>query len=117
MRRTGGRLVVDTLIEQGVDTVFTVPGESFLPVLDALYDPAQQIRVISTRHEEGAGFAAEAWATATGRTGVAMVTRGPGLTNASSTLHTAMQESTPLVRLDAQVPSDQRYRGAFQEVD
>lgn len=117
MRRNGGRLVVDTLIEEGVDTVFTVPGESFLPVLDALYDPAQQIRVISTRHEEGAGFAAEAWAMATGRTGVAMVTRGPGVTNASIALHTAMQDSTPLVLFVGQVPTDQRYREAFQEVD
>lgn len=117
MKRNGGRLVVDALIEEGVDTVFTVPGESFLPVLDALYDPAQQIRVISTRHEEGAGFAAEAWAMATGRPGVALVTRGPGVTNASIALHTAMQDSTPLVLFVGQVPTDQRYREAFQEVD
>ncbi len=117
MKRNGGRLVVDTLIEEGVDTVFTVPGESFLPVLDALYDPGQQIRVVSTRHEEGAGFAAEAWAMATGRAGVVMVTRGPGVTNASIALHTAMQDSTPLVVFVGQVPIDQRYREAFQEVD
>ncbi len=116
-KRNGGRLVVDSLIEEGVDTVFTVPGESFLPVLDAMYDPAQPIRVISTRHEEGAGFAAAAWATATGRAGVVMVTRGPGVTNASIALHTAMQDSTPLVVFVGQVPTDQRYREAFQEVD
>ena len=117
MKRNGGRMVVDSLIEEGVDTVFTVPGESFLPVLDAMYDPARPIKVVSTRHEEGAGFAAEAWATATGRAGVVMVTRGPGVTNASIALHTAMQDSTPLVVFVGQVPTDQRYREAFQEVD
>lgn len=117
MMRNGGRLVVDSLLAEGVDTVFTVPGESFLPVLDAMYDPASPIRVVSTRHEEGAGFAAEAWATATGRAGVVMVTRGPGVTNASIALHTAMQDSTPLVVFVGQVPTDQRYREAFQEVD
>jgi acetolactate synthase-1/2/3 large subunit len=113
----GGRLVVDTLISEGVDTVFTVPGESFLPVLNALYDPAQPISVISTRHEEGAGFAAEAWAKATGEVGVAMVTRGPGVTNISIALHTAMQDSSPLVVFVGQVPQEQKWREAFQEVD
>lgn len=117
MKQNGGRLVVDSLLQEGVDTVFTVPGESFLPVLDALYDPAQPICIVSTRHEEGAGFAAEAWAMATGRPGVAMVTRGPGVTNISIALHTAMQDSTPLVVFVGQVPTDQRYREAFQEVD
>ena len=117
MIRNGGRLVVDSLLAEGVDTVFTVPGESFLPVLDALYDPAEPIRLVSSRHEEGAGFAAEAWAMATGRAGVLMVTRGPGVTNASIALHTAMQNSTPLVVFVGQIPTEQRYREAFQEVD
>lgn len=117
MTTNGGRLVVDALIAEGVDTVFTVPGESFLPVLDALYDPPHPISTISTRHEEGAGFAAEAYAKATGRPGVVMVTRGPGITNASIALHTAMQDCTPLVVFVGQVPVEQRYREAFQEVD
>jgi acetolactate synthase-1/2/3 large subunit len=115
--RDGGHLVVDTLISEGVNTVFTVPGESFLPVLNALYDPPHPIHVISTRHEEGAGFAAEGWAKATGQVGVAMVTRGPGVTNISIALHTAMQDSTPLVVFVGQVPQEQKWREAFQEVD
>src|SRR5690625_3046322 len=113
----GGSLVVESLLSEGTDTVFMVPGESFLPVLDALHDHKGSIRTVATRHEEGAGFAAEAWALATGRPGVAMVTRGPGVTNSSIALHTAMQNSTPLVVFVGQVPTDQKYREAFQEVD
>ncbi len=117
MSRDGGQIVVDALLAEGVDTVFTVPGESFLPVLNALIEPKSPVTVVSTRHEEGAGFAAEAFAKASGRPGVAMVTRGPGVTNVSIALHTAMQDSTPLVVFVGQVPTDQRYREAFQEVD
>lgn len=115
--RTGGRLVVDTLVSEGVKTVFTVPGESFLPVLDALFDPAEAIEVVSTRHEEGAGFAAEAYAKASGQVGVCLVTRGVGVTNSSIALHTAMQDATPLVAFVGQVPTGHKWREAFQEVD
>lgn len=117
MKTGGGSLVVESLLSEGTDTVFMVPGESFLPVLDALHDHRGSIRTVSTRHEEGAGFAAEAWAMASGRAGVAFVTRGPGVTNISIALHTAMQNSTPLVVFVGQVPTDQKYREAFQEVD
>lgn len=117
MTRNGGRLVVDSLLAEGVEKAFTVPGESFLPVLDALYDEADAIDVVSTRHEEGSGFAAEGYAKASGGVGVCMVTRGPGATNLSIALHTARQDSTPMVALVGQVPVSARYREAFQEVD
>lgn len=116
MSRSGGRVVVDALLLHGVRTVFTVPGESFLPVLDALYD-VPQIDVVVTRHEEGAGFAAEAYAKASGRTGVCMVTRGVGSTNAAIAIHTAMQDATPLIVLVGQVGTDHKWREAFQELD
>jgi len=116
MSRSGGQVVVDTLLAHGVRTVFTVPGESFLPVLDALYD-VPDIDVVATRHEEGAGFAAEAFAKATGRPGVCMVTRGVGSTNAGIAIHTAMQDATPLVVFVGQVGTDHKWREAFQELD
>lgn len=114
--KTGGRLVVDSLLAEGVRMVSTVPGESFLPVLDALYD-AESIDLVATRHEEGAGFVAEGYAKATGEVGVAMATRGVGVTNMSIALHTARQDSTPLVALIGQVPIANKYREAFQEID
>ncbi|MEX2540919.1 MAG: thiamine pyrophosphate-binding protein [Trueperaceae bacterium] len=117
MRKHGGQLVVDSLLAEGVSKLFTVPGESFLPVLDALYDVPERIELISTRHEEGAGFAAEGYAKASGEPGVCIVTRGPGATNLSIALHTAQQDSTPLVALVGQVPTGFRHRRAFQEVD
>lgn len=115
--RHGGQLVVDTLRAHGVDTVFTVPGESFLPVLDALYDVRGEIRLVSMRHEEGAAFAAEAQAKATGRPGVCMVTRGVGVTHAAIAIHTAMQDASPLVVLVGQVSTQHKWRDAFQELD
>lgn len=116
MSRSGGRVVVDALLAHDVRTVFTVPGESFLPVLDALYD-VPDIDVVAMRHEEGAGFAAEAYAKASGRPGVCMVTRGVGSTNAAIAIHTAMQDATPLVVLVGQVGTDHKWREAFQELD
>ena len=113
--RTGGQLVVESLQAQGVDRVFCVPGESYLAVLDALVDSG--IDVINARHEGGAAMMAEADGKLTGRPGVALVTRGPGATNASSGLHIAQQDSTPLVLLVGQIARDQRGRDAFQEVD
>ncbi|BBK30643.1 acetolactate synthase large subunit [Stella humosa] len=115
--RTGGQLLVDTLKVNGVDTVFQVAGESFLAVLDALYDARDDIRCITCRQEGGAAFMAEAYGKLTGKPGVLLVTRGPGACNASIGVHTAHQDSTPMVVLIGQVARDQAEREAFQEVD
>ncbi len=113
--RTGGQLVVDQLRAEGVDTAFCVPGESYLEVLDALHGSG--IRLVTCRHEGGAGYMADAFARVTGTVGVAMVTRGPGAANAAVALHTAWQDSTPLVLLVGLVPRGQTDREAFQEFD
>ncbi|WP_374445101.1 thiamine pyrophosphate-binding protein [Stella sp.] len=115
--RTGGQLLVDTLRANGVDTVFQVAGESFLAVLDALYDVRDEIRCITCRQEGGAAFMAEAYGKLTGKPGVLIVTRGPGACNASIGVHTAHQDSTPMVVLIGQVAREQWEREAFQEVD
>ena len=115
--RLAGHALVEALIEQGVDTVFGVPGESYLAVLDGLHEHRQKIRFIACRQEGGAGFMAEAQGKLSGRPGICFVTRGPGATNASIALHTAFQDSTPMVLFIGQVASDQRDREAFQEVD
>jgi acetolactate synthase I/II/III large subunit len=113
--RHGGALLTDCLVAQGVERVFCIPGESFLAALDGLRDAA--IDVVVARHEGGAAMMAEATGKLTGRPGVAFVTRGPGATNASSGVHVAFQDSTPMVLFVGQVASDQRDREAFQEVD
>jgi acetolactate synthase-1/2/3 large subunit len=113
--RHGGKLLVDQLVVHGTDTVFSVPGESFLAVLDGLYD--SPIRLITCRHEGGAANMADAYGKLTGRPGVCVVTRGPGATQASVGVHTAFQDSTPLVLLVGQVSSQQEEREAFQEID
>jgi acetolactate synthase I/II/III large subunit len=115
--RIGGHIVVDQLIIQGVNLAFGVPGESYLAVLDGLYENQDQIKFVVCRHEGGAAVMAEAYAKLTGRTGVCMVTRGPGATNAAIGVHTAMQDSTPMVLFIGQVGSDFADREAFQEVD
>ncbi|OGA50941.1 MAG: thiamine pyrophosphate-binding protein [Betaproteobacteria bacterium RIFCSPLOWO2_12_FULL_62_13] len=115
--RTGGRLLVDALKTHGVDTVFGVPGESYLAALDALYDNRDQIEFVSCRHEGGAAFMAEAYGKLTGRPGICFVARGPGATNASIGVHIALQDSTPLILLIGQVCSDEAEREAFQEID
>jgi acetolactate synthase-1/2/3 large subunit len=113
--RSGGRILVDQLIAQGVSDVFCVPGESYLAVLDALHDAA--IRVTVCRQEGGAGMMAEAVGKLTGRPGVAFVTRGPGATNAAHAVHIAEQDSTPMILFVGQIERGARGRGAFQEVD
>lgn len=113
--RHGGQILVDQLKIQGVDRVFCVPGESFLAALDGLYDSG--IDTIVGRNEGGVSMMAEAYGKLTGRPGVAMVTRGPGATNASGGVHVAFQDSTPMILFVGQVASDQRDREAFQEVD
>ena len=115
--RLAGHVLVEALVAQGVDTVFGVPGESFLAVLDGFHEHRDRIRFIGCRQEGGAAFMAEAQGKLTGRPGICFVTRGPGATNASIGLHTAFQDSTPLVLFIGQVASDQRDREAFQELD
>jgi len=113
--RSGGRILVDQLELNGSDLAFCLPGESFLPVLDALYD--SPIRVVSCRHEQGAANAAEAYGKLTGRPGICLVTRGPGATQAAVGVHTARQDSTPMLLLVGQVPRAFRGREAWQELD
>ncbi len=108
---------MEALIEQGIDTVFGVPGESYLAVLDGFHEHRDRIRFIACRQEGGAAFMADAQGKLSGLPGVCFVTRGPGATNASIGLHTAFQDSTPMVLFIGQVASDQRDREAFQEVD
>lgn len=115
--RTGGQQVVDALLAQGSDTVFCVPGESYLDVLNALYAQQDALRVIACRHEGAAAFMAEAHGKLTGRPGICMVTRGPGATNASIGVHTAFQDGTPMILLIGQVGRDMMEREAFQEID
>ena len=114
--RNAAQLLVAELVAHGVDRVFCVPGESYLSVLDALYDE-RRIDVVTCRHESGAGFMAVTDAKLTGRPGIAMVSRGPGATNASIAVHTAQQDATPLVLFIGQVERKDRGKRAFQEVD
>ena len=111
-RRTGGRVLVDALRIHGVDTVFCVPGESYLAALDALYDARDAIATIACRHEGGAANMAEACGKLTGRPGVVMVTRGPGACHAAVGLHTAAQDSTPMVMFIGQVERGHSDRGS-----
>jgi acetolactate synthase-1/2/3 large subunit len=115
--RPAGHALVEALIAQGVHTAFGVPGESYLAVLDGFYEHRERIRFIACRQEGGAAFMAEAQGKLSGRPGICFVTRGPGATNASIGLHTAFQDSTPMILFVGQVASDQRDREAFQEVD
>jgi acetolactate synthase I/II/III large subunit len=113
--RSGGQILVDQLVLHGADVAFGVPGESYLPVLDALHDAP--VRLISTRHEAGAANMAEAYGKLTGRPGICLVTRGPGATHASVGVHTAFQDSTPMLLLVGQVARGTTGREGFQEVD
>ncbi len=113
---TGGQILIDQLHTHGVTAVFCVPGESYLAALDAFHD-TPHIRLISCRHEEGAGFMAEAWGKLTGNPGVAFVTRGPGACNVSIAVHTAFQDSSPMILFVGQAERSSLGREAFQEVD
>ena len=115
--KLAGHLLIDCLIEQGVTHVFGVPGESFLACLDGIHDRAEKIQFINCRQEGGAAYMAEAVGKLTGRPGVCFVTRGPGATNASIGVHTAFQDSTPMLLLVGDVASETRDREAFQEVN
>ena len=112
-----GHLLVECLVAQGVTHAFGVPGESYLAVLDGFHRHQGHIRFITNRQEGGAAFMAEAQGKLTGRPGICFVTRGPGATNASIGVHTAFQDSTPMVLFVGDVASDARDREAFQELD
>jgi acetolactate synthase-1/2/3 large subunit len=116
-QQIAGHLLVECLIEQGVTHAFGVPGESYLAVLDGFHAYQDRIRFVINRQEGGAAFMADAQGRLTGRPGVCFVTRGPGATNASIGVHTAFQDSTPMVLFVGDVGSDFRDREAFQEVD
>ena len=115
--RTGGEILVANLVAQGATHAFCVPGESYLAVLDALYDVRERLQLVVCRQEGGAAFMAEACGKLTGRPGIAFVTRGPGASNAAIGLHTAAQDSSPLILFVGQVGSDFADREAFQEID
>lgn len=114
-RQSGGQLLVNALRNHGVERVFCVPGESYLPVLDALYDSGIQNTLC--RQEGGAAMMAEAWGKLTGKPGICLVTRGPGATNATAGLHVALQDSTPMILFIGQINTGIREREAFQEVN
>ena len=115
--RTGGQILADALLTHGVDTIFCVPGESYIATLDALFDVSDRIRVVTCRQEGGAAYMAEAYGKLTGRPGICFVTRGPGATNASVGIHTARQDSSPVILFVGQVARGMAEREAFQEID
>ncbi|MBR0651565.1 thiamine pyrophosphate-binding protein [Roseomonas terrae] len=115
--RTGGKLLADALVAQGVTHAFCVPGESYLDLLDGLYSVRNRLQLVTCRFEAGAVHMAEAYGKLTGKPGVAIVTRGPGACHASIGVHVAFQDSTPLVLLVGQIPVEETDRETFQEVD
>ena len=115
--RTGGQVLADALVAHGSDLAFCVPGESYLGLLDGLYEHRDAFRIVNCRHEGAAANAADAYGKLTGRPGLCFVTRGPGATHASTGIHTARQDSTPLIMLVGQVARDERGRESFQELD
>lgn len=117
MTRTGGQLLVDCLLALGAEKGFGVPGESYLAVLDALHDTRGRLDFINCRNEGGAAFMAAAWGKLTGKPGLCFVTRGPGATNASIGVHSAMQDSAPMILFVGQVGTGMKGREAFQELD
>jgi len=117
IERSAGRILVDQLLIHGVSRAFCVPGESYLAVIDALYDVRERIGLVVCRQEGGAANMAEAWGKLTGAPGICFATRGPGATNASIGVHTAFQDSTPMILFIGQVGTDFVEREAFQEID
>lgn len=115
--RSGGQVLVDQLVIHGVDMAFCVPGESYLEVLDALYDVRDRIHLINARQEAGAANMAEAYGKLTGKPGICLVTRGPGACQAAVGVHTAFQDSTPMILLVGQVARETVDRESFQEID
>ncbi len=116
-KRTGGRILADQLALHGAKLIFGVPGESYLPVIDALYDYRQSMPFVACRQEGGAAMMAEAYGKLTGEPGICMVTRGPGATSASAGVHVARQDLTPMILFIGQVKRGFMDRESFQEVD
>ena len=116
-QQIAGHLLVECLVEQGVTHAFGVPGESYLAALDGFHAYRDRIRFVINRQEGGAAYMAEAHGKLTNRPGICFVTRGPGATNASIGVHTAFQDSTPMILLVGDVAAEQRDREAFQELD
>lgn len=117
MMLNGAQILIQALIDQGVDTVFGYPGGSVLNIYDALYDKRDQIHHVLTSHEQGAAHAADGYARSTGKTGVCMATSGPGATNLVTGIATAYMDSVPLVAITGNVANDLIGRDSFQEVD
>src|SRR3970040_194626 len=115
--RHGGRILADALVAQGVKMAFGVPGESYLPVLDGLHDHRERLKFVICRHEGGAANMADAWGKLSGEPGVLFVTRGPGATHGSVGVHTAFQDSTPMIVFVGQVDTEVLEREALQEID
>lgn len=115
--RSGGEILIDGLIKHGATHLFCVPGESYLAALDALFDRQDHIHVITCRQEGGAAYASEAYGKLTGKPGICFVSRGPGASNAMIGLHTASQDSTPLLLFVGQIARNDVGREAFQEMD
>ena len=115
--RSGGRIIAEQLRLHGADHVFVVPGESYLDLLNGLYDVQNEVKTVTCRFEVGAVLMAEAYGKLTGRPGVVAVTRGPGACHAAIGVHVAFQDSTPLIVLVGQVPRGETDREAFQEMD
>ncbi len=115
--RRGGRVLADALVAQGIDTAFVVPGESYLDVLDGLYDVGDRVKTVTCRFEAGAVNMAEAYGKLMGRPAAAFVTRGPGACHGAIGVHIAMQDSTPMLLFVGQIPFEETDRESFQEVD
>ena len=115
--RHGGQVLIESLMALGARKAFGVPGESYLAALDAMHDTAGRLDFVNCRHEGGAAFMAAAWGKLTGEPGICFVTRGPGATNASIGVHTARQDSVPMLLFVGQVGTDMKGREAFQEID
>ena len=115
--RTGGQVLADGLVAHGSELAFCVPGESYLALLDGLYEHRDALRIVNCRHEGAAANAADAYGKLTGRPGLCLVTRGPGATHAAVGVHTAQQDSTPLLLLVGQIARSERGRESFQELD
>ncbi|MBQ1839844.1 MAG: acetolactate synthase large subunit, partial [Atopobiaceae bacterium] len=114
---TGAQILVQTLVDQGVDTIFGYPGGTVIDIYDALYDVSDQIRHIVTTHEQHAAHAADGYARATGRTGVVLATSGPGATNLVTGIATAFLDSVPMVAITGNVAGSVIGTDAFQELD
>ena len=117
MKMNGSQILIQSLIDQGVDTIFGYPGGSVLNIYDALYEKSDEIRHVLTSHEQGAAHAADGYARSPGKTGVCLATSGPGATNLVTGIATAYMDSVPVVAITGNVSNDLLGRDSFQEVN